>query len=321
MVTIQIDGKNYVAGLKWFTYKDKKDALEKEQEIKENGNFAGIIKRDEVYLVYESKNKISEGDILAVGFLHLAGGYYYMLLDDRRFWVFVKGTDGGIIFDKVVNSLEEFEYNNQDLLAGFMGAGGTLSRQEIDISSYEKKKRLLEIDFNLKLDKKKKILLAVSLFLGFVMILAPYVYDAVKPKPKAPPAPPPTPVVPTTQPAPVEIKGGYLRNIDCDDINNECNYTLLGQEKVEEENLVKCDEVMERLKKFVKNNFVVWKWGEAVELKEGVIAYSFVAGSDIIPRSEIVKAFSNVGLMEFSYSKKEKETIINGVFICKGQEN
>lgn len=158
MERVKIEGKEYIAGLKWFSFDNKEDALEKKKEI---GN-ADIIKvSDNLYLVYEKPKE--RGIILASGFLHLASGYYYITLDDGRKWILLKGTDGGILYEGAVKEFKDAEERYHDLFLGFYDSSGRIRREEIFISDGKK--------FKHNGNTQKQVYYIVAGFFTFVIVV------------------------------------------------------------------------------------------------------------------------------------------------------
>lgn len=129
---VNIKGKTYIAGLKWYSFDNKESAKEKLHELE----YGGILryKEKDLWMVYGSEER-EKGLILASGFLHLPSGYYYMNLEDGRKWILLKGTDGGIVYEDVVEDFKTAEEEHHELFVGFYDASGKIKREEVSISN------------------------------------------------------------------------------------------------------------------------------------------------------------------------------------------
>lgn len=158
MEAVEINGKTYLVGLKWFAFDNKEDAKQKQKEL---GKGSGVLKvSDNLYLVYESPHK-EKGYILASGFLDLASGYYYLNLDDGRKWILLKGSDGGILYEGIAKSFEEIEQKHYDLFIGFYDNLGRLKRDEITIQDGKRFRSTAGLDYRVY------IAISVIVMIGF----------------------------------------------------------------------------------------------------------------------------------------------------------
>lgn len=119
---IVLEGKKFHAGLKWDAFADRKDALEKAEDYKDQGYSVFVVKVGDKWQVCVSKSEKLRHPILATGFLHLVYGYYYIPLE-KGVWVFLKGADGTVIHEGVYESLEKFEAENSERVLPFLRDG------------------------------------------------------------------------------------------------------------------------------------------------------------------------------------------------------
>lgn len=134
MSVLVIGKKKYSTGFEWHAYSSEKDAGEKVKTLKKKGFFANYVKvNDRLYQVYscEKGDAISKHPPLAVGFLHLAGGYYYMDLGEQGVWVLLKGMDGSVLHEKTYRTVEEFENSQYALISSVFE--GEYERKKITV--------------------------------------------------------------------------------------------------------------------------------------------------------------------------------------------
>lgn len=121
---VTVEGKKFSTGLDWHSYPLEQDAKDKLKSLKNKGLFANYVKVNKrLYQVYScEKDERMKYPPLALGFLHLAGGYYYMNLPEGV-WVLLKGADGSVIFERIFGSIEEFEMSEQGTLSNILEDG------------------------------------------------------------------------------------------------------------------------------------------------------------------------------------------------------
>lgn len=276
---VRIDGKSYVADVKWFNFDNIQQAKEK---LKELDGVKGIIKQQGLYLVYEAD---SRGILLATGFLHLASGYYYIKTDEEQYWVLLKGVDGGILLDTVVDKLEEAENKHYNLFLGFYGPDGVLNRIELDI---KEGKGFVKTASNLSLPKV--FLLGISVLV--ILILSVILLLPQKKPPPPPPQPVSTPTLeePLSQPQQLPpLQLGYL-SLDCYDkffsSFSDCSFQLSSKNMTAQDIDYTCEDALNNIYNIARKTNSSLTWGDHRQEPEGIYLYSFSISGQI-PRKKL----------------------------------
>lgn len=258
METVKIDGKTYIAGLKWYSFDNKEEAKQKQREL---GKGSGILKvSDNLYLVYESPK--SKGYILASGFLDLASGYYYLNLDDGRKWIILKGNDGGILYEGIAKSFDEIEQKHYELFIGFYDSSGKLKREEITIEEGKKFKLAGGLDY--------KIYIAIFIFaivIVFGLYLLTDLFNKSKQKNISNVKTQPQPIPPQQQLPPQQPLTLSFGTLDIDRCFNEfyksgkCDIKVENKREKEEVDTF-CEDVLNSIYLVVSKYKGQLQWGE-----------------------------------------------------------
>ncbi len=314
MKKVNIKGKTYIAGLKWYSFDDKESAKEKLQELE----YGGILryKEKDLWMVYGSEER-AKGLILASGFLHLPSGYYYMNLEDGRKWILLKGTDGGIVYEDVVEDFKTAEEEHHELFVGFYDAGGKIKREEISISDGKNFKSF----GSGQISAKQFIALGISLLViagGLFMLLGE---DKQQPR-QLPQATQPQAVhiqeepnqeVPTVSSIPAV---GRLNIKECFDRfykEGKCELSVSGGRQ---EVSTSCQEVLNGLQRLSARGTLTW--GQNQHAGE-YSTYSFsLSGGFLMKELEYLSQVDFVqGEMKIEGDMLNPQVVISGVIACK----
>ena len=115
MNIIELANRKFAVGLKWYVFDDEQDVKEKVRELKKEKKKWKIFKKDDLIFLAVSDQSIKRSDFLAYQMLDKEPGFYTVRLDDNNCWIFVKGTDGGILFDEYGNCDEILKQNESEL--------------------------------------------------------------------------------------------------------------------------------------------------------------------------------------------------------------
>ncbi len=310
MKKVNIKGKTYIAGLKWYSFDDKESAKEKLQELE----YGGILRYKEkgLWMVYGSEEP-AKGLILASGFLHLPSGYYYMNLEDGRKWILLKGTDGGIVHEDVVEDFETVEEEHHELFVGFYDASGKIKREEISIIDGRNFKSF----GSGQISTKHFIALGISLLViagGLFMLLG-----GGKEKPRQLPqtTPPPQAIqvkeVPALPPKPAV---GRLNIKECFDRfykEGKCEVSVSGDR---EEVSTSCQDALRVLQRLSARGTLTWGQNQHVG-EYSMYSFSF-SGDFLMKELEYLLQVDFVqGEMRIEGDIFEPQVVIFGVLACK----
>lgn len=312
MKKINIKGKTYIAGLKWYSFDDKESAKEKLQELE----YGGILryKEKDLWMVYGSEEP-AKGLILASGFLHLPSGYYYMNLEDGRKWILLKGTDGGIVYEDVVEDFKTAEEEHHELFVGFYDASGKIKREEISISDGRNFKSF----GSGQISTKHFIALGISLLViagGLFMLLG-----GGKEKPRQQTIPPPQAIQVEEVPIQEEVipsmpAVGRLNIKECFDRfykEGKCEVSVSGDR---EEVSTSCQDALKVLQRLSARGALIW--GQNQHVGEYSM-YSFSLSGDFLMKElEYLSQVDFVqGEMRIEGDIFEPQVVISGVLACK----
>ncbi len=115
MNIVELAKNKFVVGLKWYVFDDEQDVKEKVKELKSEKKKWKIFKKDDLIFLAVSDQDIKKYKPLAYQILDKEPGLYTVKFDDDNCWIFVKGTDGGILFDEYGNCNEIFRQNESEL--------------------------------------------------------------------------------------------------------------------------------------------------------------------------------------------------------------
>lgn len=193
MHTVELGKKRFVAGLNWENYEDREKALESVKDYREDGKVSGFLTSGDLFLVYSGEKIKEKAYILVSGFLHLPPGAHSLPLPDGRHWLFIKGTDGGVLLDTVLPESDLYA----KALEYVDGEINSLSLEQL------REKSLVPYR-SADTEKVKKIALGVAaaVLLLMVVYLGTDMLFKKPPKTVAPPPPPQQPVVQQPPPEP-----------------------------------------------------------------------------------------------------------------------
>lgn len=330
MPVVNVKGKKYGVGYEWLTYSSEEEAKEKVKFLKRRGYFANMVKvRKGLYQVYyiERADEGARHVPLAVGFINLAGGYYYMRVDGQ-FFVLIKTADGAVVHENVYQSLEDFENQRYDVLSALEEG---VEKRELTI---EQGKFSSGLAFSF--DKKVLLLLpAVGAFLALLYFMREpesLTAEPVASPPSAAPLPPQTP--PPSQAVEVpqgdaqvqaqaqELKVGRL-DLSCyekfysealTEGKGSCEWSLNPTESESEVEFPPCERALKSLKVLGAK----LQWGQVQEYGS-LVGYSFsLAGPIYAQELQALKDLYFASLsLKLEGGVREITTTLSGVLICR----
>ncbi|PMP91222.1 MAG: hypothetical protein C0173_03730, partial [Desulfurella sp.] len=115
MKVIELVNRKFAVGLKWYVFDDEQDVKDKVKELKKEKKKWKMFKKDDLIFLAVSDQNMKRSDFLAYQMLDKEPGFYTVKFDGGNCWIFVKGTDGGILFDEYGVCDEILRQNESEL--------------------------------------------------------------------------------------------------------------------------------------------------------------------------------------------------------------
>lgn len=345
MAVVGIKGKKYGVGFEWDTDDNEERAKARTAQLRRKGYFADIVKVGKSHFQVYSCDKFdgaAKHTPLAVGYLHLAGGYYYMRLEDKV-WVLIKAGDGTIAHEGLYESLEDFENKKYDFLSSVVD--NPQEKREITIEEGKFKMKLgLFKNLDLKKSGKSSGSLSVPkrvlafLFLAVLLLAGMFVYFTRSGEPELPktknqqkvnPSPSPQMVkVESQESQGVKVEEKVLLKVGKIDLScydqfytkaftenqGSCEWQLTPEIPIDSVKIPACKEALEGLTLLGTRI----QWGQVEDYGE-FLAYSFsISGQMYASDLKVMSGlyFSSLSL-KLEGGISSVMTTISGVVICK----
>lgn len=172
MGVVEIKGKKYGVGFEWDTDDAEEKAKLRVNQLRSKGYFARMVKVSKNHFQVYSCDRLDEASKyppLAIAYLHLAGGYYYMNLENKV-WVLIKAYDGTIVHEGVYESLDAFENKKYDLLTSVVD--DPHGKKKITVEEGRFKSGLSFSLVSVSIPKRALVFLSLSV----VLLLGMFVY-------------------------------------------------------------------------------------------------------------------------------------------------
>ncbi|MGB9729575.1 MAG: hypothetical protein ACPL1B_06860 [Thermoprotei archaeon] len=159
MKVIELFNRKFAVELKWYIFDDEQEVKEKIKELKKEKKKWKIFKKDDLIFLAVSDQNMEKTDPLAYLMIDKEPGFYTVKFDDNNCWIFVKGTDGGILFDEY-GVCDEILRQNESELYEYEATLGTfkLTKEQLEQELSEKITKIEEE----KGKKKSLVIIGVS---------------------------------------------------------------------------------------------------------------------------------------------------------------